>query len=676
MSQYYPKLGLAISLAALAMAAAVPALAQTSQSIDKRLTNAERNICQDMDMCVDILLRHDPESFDYTALAQDFQRFGAPAMQRLLQLISSDREMAVKHAQVILQDPAWTFPPSAQQQIAKLWPRGDMASHRTVMANIGSPLMRNRMISTLSHASPTVRQQSRVALDTMAINMPKTFTGVPIPPATFPDLIKAVNDEPSPALITLIGSFPPAQSRPVLSQLLLAGDTAIVQAAYRQIYKQNPDAALSSFKAALPKLKTTDQILALSQLLQSRHVARQAENPDGFYMHLAHGILNDKNLPGLAHMMAMDAIMNSAPLGGKPLPRTPHVEAVFKTLVTDLNVSFLRYAQNFDEKVGENTAQFLPVIWAEILRRDKAVEPNAAYRQRQKDIGFGFEDTAYVFMRLARDLSGSQKWSASVRPILRQGLTFDKDWRVQQFAALGLGQLRDNNSAALLSRYAQSHPMTAVRAASKSALSGIQTGQMDVDAALRTTEQEAQYCPVKAFDFRQDAKQLPFFEGGKFPDSWGKDVLPANRRLLSAAYPTQSGWLAGDSWGERGGGLLYYDNVSGDHEVVSGGNIIAIVPVKPTPLGTFAKEFWVIDGLEHLGQASARILYVRFEGDKISTHRHRELPSYPRAINIAKDQSLQISFRQTHPPLRLLPNGTVISGCIPPNASAPQSLPN
>ena len=676
MSQYYPKMRLAISLAALAMAAALPALAQTSQTIDNRLTEAERNICQDLDMCVDILLRHDPESFDYTALAQEFQRFGAPAMQRLLQLVSSDREMAVKHAQMILQDLAWTFSPAAQQQIAKLWPRGDMASHRTVMTNIGTPLMRNRMISTLSHASPAVRQQSRIALDTMAINTPKTFTGAPVPPAAFPDLTKAVNDEPSPALITLIGSFPPAQSRPVLSQLLLAGDTAIVQAAYGQLYKQNPDAALSSFKAALPKLKTTDQILALSQLLQSRHAARQAENPDGFYMHLARGILNDKTLPGLANMMAMDAIMNSAPLEGKPLPKTPHVEAVFKALVTDLDVSFLRYAQGFDKKAGENTAQFLPIIWAEILRRDKAVEPNAAYRQRQKDIGFGFEDTAYVFMRLARGLSGSQKWGASIRPILRQGLTFDKDWRVQQFAALGLGELRDNNSMALLSRYAQSHPMTAVRAASKSALSGIQSGQMDVDADLRATEQEAQYCPVKAFDFRQDAKQLPFFEGGKFPDSWGKDVLSADRRLLSAAYPTQAGWLAGYNWGERGGGLLYYDNVTGDHEIITGGNIIAIIPVKPTPLGTFATKFWVIDGLEHLGQASARILYVKLEGAKITMQRHRELPTYPRAINVAKDQSLQIGFGQTHPPLRLLPNGTVISGCIPPHASALQSLPN
>ncbi|MEP1231463.1 MAG: HEAT repeat domain-containing protein [Litorimonas sp.] len=646
------------------------AYAQTPQALNPaNLSHAERNICQDLDMCVDILLRHDPDGFDYTVLAQDFQRFGQPAMQRLLQLMVSDRIKASQHAQYILLDKNWQFTAAAQDEIAKSWPSENLDTHKDIMINIGTPLMRNRAISTLLYPNGTVRAQSRRILQAMAIGSdknPEAFTAVPVPPAAFPDLVKAASDVPTLEIIRLIGSFPQEQSKPVLSRFLLSEEGNIASGAYEQLYRQNPDMALSVLTSTLPQLKTTGQALALSQLLQGRHSARQSESADGFYMHFAHNVLMDEALPVFAHMMAMDAVMNSVPLAEKTLPDAAHIDEAFATLLKSPEVSFVNYAYQFDRKTSPHTARYLPLLWDTLIEREK--QSDRSNDQTHQGI--------YAVSQFARSIVVDKKWRAAAVPVLRGGLAFNADWRVQHQAALGLGEGRDKAAMATLKPMAQSHPILDVRAAAISALSALTIDEMNTKGDYQKLKTNAPNCPVAVFDFKEDAKQLPFFDDGKFPDSWGENLLPAHRRSLTTAYPTQSGWLAGYSWGERGGGLLYYDNVSGKSEIITGGNIISIVPVKPTPLGTFATEFWVIDGLDHLNHASARVFYIRLEKGKTIMRRHYELPAYPRAINVAKDQSLQMGFANDHPPLRLLPNGNIISGCVMPNAGAAQTLPN
>jgi len=665
----------------VAVLGATPASAQ----VNNPLTPAELNICQDLDMCVDIMLRHDPDGFDYRALSKDFQRLGEPALRRLLQLMASDREVAVKHAQYVLSDRHWKFPLAAQTQIAQLWPRGDIDVHSNIMFNIltnhGTPLMRDRMIATLSHPNADVRAQSRDVLKDMKVVGDGTgLTGAPVPPAAFPDLVKAAADDATPEILTLIGTFPQAQSAPVLARFLLSEDADITTVAYAQLYKQNPDAALSLFKAALPNLKTPRQALALSQLLQARHSDRQRQNKDGFYMHLAQALVVDKALPPLAHMMAMDAVMNSAPLEGKPLPNTPHVQAVFNNLVTKSGMSFLGYAYDFEKKAGTNTTQFLPLIWAEILRRDKVPDANAIYTDRRYLGGFSSEDTPYRFMDRVGQLAKVAELRGATVPILRQALRYDKDWRVQRDAAIGLGHAGDKTAQTELARISQSHPIVDVRAAARSALSGIASGTMNIEGDYGVTLKAARSCPVDAFDFVEDAKQLPFFEDGEFWVSMRGISVPAKRRYLISAFPTKSGpsktgWLAGYNAGKFSGALLYYDNVSGDYEVISTEHTLAIIPVKSTPLGTLASEFWVVQGLNHLGVAG-HISYLRFENGVLNIRRHLKLPSAVNAINIAPDQSLQMAFGDTHPPLRLLPNGKLVDGCAPSSAGAAQSLPN
>ena len=658
-------------LPALCLSAALmtpmAALAQTNNAqTNNRLTAAERNICKDLDMCADILLRHDPDGFDYAELARDFQRLGAPALQRLLQLLASGDDTSVTHAQFLLSQTSWRFPKAAQTQIARAWPRGDLKTHGDILVNIATPQMRDHAISTLVHPNADVRAQSREILEAMARAPRQTgqasLLTLPVPPAAFGDLVKAASDDPTPEIFTLIGNFPKAQSQPVLARFLLSEDWRVVGEAYQQFYRQGPDSALSAFKTSLRNIETPAQALALSKFLQSRNIARSRENKDGFYVRLAHSFLADKAMPPLAHMMAMDMILNSAPV--QPLPNTPQVQTVFKNLVTQTNAPLTGFAQDFEKKAGANTPQFLPVIWAEILKRDAAPQDSS-------------DTQAYAFMKLANNLADISDFKSSATPVLRQGLNFHKDWRVQKQAALGLGKIRDKASQSNLSQIVKSHPIVDVRAAAGAALSGIASGKMNFNAERVAASKASQYCSVQAFDFADDAKQLPFFDTGKLLDASGQTAVPAERQDLKTAFPTQSGWLAGYETRKSLGGLIYYDNQSGKASAISNKKTIAITPLKPTPLGTYASDFWVVDRADLLG---ANISYLSFKNGAAQLKQHSRLPDGIAAINVLKDQSLLFGFaNKSHPPLRLLPNGRLVSGCAPlsakPKSAVPQSLP-
>ena len=667
----------------------------------KNLTQAEQIICPQFDICVDILQRHDSGGFDYDVLAQEFQRLGGPSLGYLLGLIGAKAQSPqdtqgtqdapnakmLKRAQDILSRNGWHFPAQAQTEIANLWPRGDLLAHKHIMLNIATPQMRDRAILTLSHPNADVARQSRQILKAMhrAANgsrQDKAFNAQ-LSPSINAALIKAAMTEPSPAILALIGNSQDPQSRAVLARLLLSEQADIVLSAYEQLYKQNPDSALAAFKSALPKLKTPRQAFALSELLQSRHTARQKEVTDGFYLHLAHGLVRDKALPPLAHMMAMDMIFQSPALPTKAVPNSPKTQAVFERLLAQNKGPFASYARGFEAKAGANTAQFLPLIWAEILRRETGPNPSS------DQLG-----DAVIFTQLAARLAlmgpdtseFGENLNSVTLSILRQGLRFDKDWRVQSAAAIGLGHARDKTSQANLFQLSQGHPNLNIRAAAGTALAGIASGKMDAVRDLQKIKQSAKFCPVAEFDFKQDAQQLPFFEGGMIAQKQGGVLFPAKRIYLQAAIPAQpsqdkSGWLAAYDINPSAKALLYYDNMSGQSDVILTGSIMAVLPVHPTPLGKVAREFWLIERLANNdGPNYGRIYYLKFENDKPIIWRHLELPAAPHAVNAAKDQSLQLGFKESHPPLRLLPNGRLISGCTPPppreQAGALTSLPN
>jgi len=648
----------------------------------KPLTRKEQTICKKLDTCVDILQRHDDGGFDYDVLAQEFQRLGGPSLRYFLGRIGSDDETPAaqdmaKRAQNILSRKGWQFTPQAQAEIAKLWPRADLAAHKRIMLNIATMQMRDRAVMTLSDDSAEVALQSREFLKSLRASASgaKAFNA-PLSPAVFDSLSKAAKTDPTPDIIALIGRYPAPQSSQILADSLLSKTPDIVSEVYAQLYAQNPDRALSAFKAALRKLTHPRQAFALSQLLQARHLERSADIKDGFYLHLAHGVFEDEALPPLAHMMAMDVIFNSPALDGKTLPNGARSQAIFKNLIAKSQGAFAPYADGFETKAGANTTQFLPIIWAEIMRRDGT--PNLPAAQLSDAVIYVQLAQRLALLDLKTPLYGEDLRGQSAA-ILRQGLRFSKDWRMQKSSALALGHIRDKASQAGLFQLSQNHPILDVRAASASALAGIASGKMDISRDLQRVKANVKSCPVSAFDFAQDAKQLPFFEGAQIPQNDSGQLWPAKRRYLQVAFPAQpskgkSGWLAAYHINPSTDGLLYYDNVSGEAELLSKGDIMAILPVRPTPLGTIASEFWIVER----GADFGRIYFLKFENDKPLMWRHLELPTAPLALNIAKDQSLQMGFGEPHPPLRLLPNGQLISGCTAPraNSNAQTALPN
>ena len=136
---------------ALALLIAGPAHAQNP------LSRAEQQICKSLKQCLDITARHNPQSYDYSALHQDYLRFGNKAKQALLGQLGSSKPVTVSRAQTLLAKGGFKYSPQEQHKIAALWPRQNPKLHKDIMLSALSPLMRSRAIETLAHNDPIIR---------------------------------------------------------------------------------------------------------------------------------------------------------------------------------------------------------------------------------------------------------------------------------------------------------------------------------------------------------------------------------------------------------------------------------------------------------------------------------------------------------------------------------------
>jgi len=140
-----------ISALSLVMVLGANAQAQTDESI----------VCKTVRHCVDIVERHAPDSFDYHVLNGEFKRFGEKGKTALLNMLASKDETDMRRAQAVLANGRTLLTPDEQRKVAALWPRGDLETHAKIMKSALSPLMRARVIQTLSHESPQIRKLSR-----------------------------------------------------------------------------------------------------------------------------------------------------------------------------------------------------------------------------------------------------------------------------------------------------------------------------------------------------------------------------------------------------------------------------------------------------------------------------------------------------------------------------------
>jgi hypothetical protein len=600
--------------------------------------------------CVDIVERHAPDSFDYQVLNSEFQRLGPKGKAALLNMLASKDETKLRRAQSVLAKGRVLLTPDEQRKTAALWPRGDVKTHAKIMKSALSPLMRARLINTLSHEDPQVRLLSRDLLaDTVAMGM-----DFPLRPDDFGKLARALLDDPTPALVVLMAEFEPAKAAPIFTRLLGSTDGPTLSAAYEQLYLPDPETAFKALVATLYELKhdQAEAGFALSHVLRERHESRE----DGFYLKFAKDLTEDSEMSLMGRLAGFDAIMQSkdAPLLSDP----SKYSAVMRLALREHDVFPADYLRNMPRQAAEKSDMWLNAYWAHL--RAKANEQKLDFIRL---VG-GFE-------------------TQTAKNILMQALDEKGDWRIIQAAALPLGRMEHAPATAKLEAVSD-HPIMAVQIASLTALDGIKTGKMTGRPSFwqKKLTSQSGYCSAKPKDFKDEAKSLPFFDLVDLEFKAGGD----KRRFVSAISPTKDGYIVGFNAGKNGGDLRYYDNLSGDSQPLKSklskmtGNVSAIMPVTPAPLGQYAKAFWIV--AEDAALSDQAKLYRLSKADGAFQIKYKaELPHRVTAFAPQPNGDIFMSFYKkgaklsdVNPPLILSPNGAIRRACAGATDTA-QALP-
>ncbi|MEP3889021.1 MAG: hypothetical protein ABJN69_01065 [Hellea sp.] len=610
----------------------------------------ESIVCKNVKHCVDLVERHAPDSFDYQVLNGEFQRFGAKGKTALITMLAGQDETDMRRAQAVMAKGRVLLTPDEQRKVAALWPRGDVETHAKIMKSALSPLMRARLINTLSDDDAKVRKLSRDLLaQTVAMGM-----DFPLKPSDFGQLSRALLNDPTSALVELMAKFEPARTTPIFTRLLRSTDGPTLSAAYEQLYIQDPEAAFKALVATLYGLKEdeADAAFALSYVLRQRHETRE----DGFYLNFAKDLAEDPEMSVMGRLAGFDAIMQSE---SAPRLSSPNKYSDIMALALQKHdVLPAGYLRNMPRQAAENSDMWLTTYWQHLRPKTN----------KQK----------LDFIRL---VGGFETQAA--KNILIQALDEQGDWRIIQAAALPLGRMGHKPASVKLEAISD-HPIMAVQIASLTALDGINTGKMTGRPAYwqKKLTSQSGYCSAAPIDFKDEAKGLPFF------DLVDLDFKAAGdkRRFVSVIAPTREGYIVGFNAGRNGGDLRYYDNVSGESLALKSKlsktteNITAIMPVTPAPLGQYAKAFWIV--AEDTGLSDQAKLYRLSKADGAFQIKYKaELPHRVTAFAPQPNGDIFMSFYKkgakpsdVNPPLILSPNGAIRRACAGATDTA-QALP-
>ena len=607
----------------------------------------ESIVCKSVSHCVDIVERHAPDSFDYQVLNGEFQRFGAKGKAALITLLASKDETDMRRAQAVLARGRTLLTPDEQRKIAALWPRGDLDTHAKIMKSALSPLMRARMIETLSHQDPKVRAISRDII-TMTVARKMNF---PLRAEDYGRIAKGLIDEPTPALVELISKYEITRTKPVFLRLLKSTDGPTLSAAYEKLYADNQEEAFKALVATLYGLKDNqaDAAFAISHTLRQRNASRA----DGFYLNFAKDITHDSEMSLMGRLAGFDAIMQS-PKAPK-LSEPSKYSNVIKTALRNYDVLPEGYLRNLPKHAGRTSDIWLSAYWD-------------YFRQKMDEQKLGFIQLAGKFD------------TAVAKNILLKAIEDQNDWRIVHSAALSLGRLKAKQAIPKLEALSD-HPIMAVQIAALTALDGIKSGATQGRTQFWHNKLSGQsgYCSAaKPKNFRDEAKGLPFFD---LVDLNFK-VSGDKRRFISTIAPTKNGFLVGFDAGVRGGDLRFYDNASGRGLPLKAqlsertGNIVAIIPINPPPLGQYAKAFWII-AHSNAGIDQAKLYRLTDFGSRFKINYKAELPNRVTAIAPQKNGDVFMSFYKAqakptdvNPPLVLSPNGAISRACSGPADTA------
>ncbi len=622
-----------------------------------QLTRAEITICAKLKTCLDILERHGPDEFDYAVLQEAFLKFGPAGKAALFARLSSGDKTVQSRAQILLSKNALTYGPKDQAQIAALWPRGDIAAHAKIMRANLSPAVVSRAIETLSHPKPDIAKLSRAIIDSAAAvqNRP------PLGQMDYGRLAKAAINAPTPAMVSLLTSAAPETSRPVLTRILRSSDGPSIIAAYDALYSQDPKTAFQTLVGTLYDLKDNEAqtAFALASLLRHRHENRV----DGFYLKFASDVANDPKMSPMGRMAGFDAVMGYEGLNGPALAQTPLMIDNLKTALDNHETLPRAYAKNFYSSAKAN-----PKPWADIIWGKLKADP------------YKYPETAKAFFNNIAKLPAPMTFQIS------QALTNKTDYGMLLLGIKTLAAQKDKSRIAQLADF-NTHPITEVRAASALAVTALTKGTEFSEAKLlresKQINRTAKMCRAMPHDFKDDAKQLPFFE----LTNVNITATGPRRHYVQTAVPTRSGWLVGFGAGEAGGDLQFYDNKSGKGVSILNpqngihNNVAAIMPVRPQTLGQYASKFWafISDGHPN-GRAAVYRLSKHPTG--YSLVRHAQLPHSKTQIAQQKNGDVFISFYDEtdknyipHAPLLLSPNGELRRACENPSNENLKALP-
>lgn len=639
----------------------------TQSSFASPLTPSEETVCKNVRHCLDILKRHNPEEFDYQVLKDEFRGFGQTGKERLLKAISDKDLYFSENAALILSLSPYELTEKDVKFLADQWPVGEVESLANLMLSEYSPPIRQAAISTLTHQNEDIASWSReiLKLGEMGVGSGNSERNRFQPsPEAFEALTTAAQANPTREITSFLAQYPTEQSQPILIKLLSSKSPAVVSAALKGLYASDPKNSFNALKSSIRNLSNGEEGIAFAIAGAVR--TQYEDTQDEAFISFAEDLVETSSPGEFEAMVGVDILMGLGPQ--IKLPETDIALTGLENALAAHGTVPLFYMDGLAQKFGANLAPGLNLLWAAL---DKPASSNKSY-----------------FLKALSTFAPNDTLSN----ILRSGLKDQADWRVVTNAAEIAGTRKLIDLEPILREVAETHPVLTAKAAALAALdilSDKNTG--DFSTLARAWEKQlagdAKYCAVKSHPFKSESSQLPYFNS--VPIAYAEQTTRAS---LSSAVSTGQGWLAGYDQGEFSGGLVYYDNRTGAGELVYGQadpneayteyyvpNIAGVAPKIKRSLGQYGEDYWAFSGLNYFGSDGA-ILYVSFQKGEIQIKRHFQLPAAPQAIERLEDNSFLIGFGEkpevdnpfedslppAHPPLRLLPDGSVVTGCPNP----------
>ena len=646
-----------ISFAALCLAAPASS-APKVKSLTAPNLKAETTYqsCKTLSHCVDILERHDSDSFDYAVLAQDLDRFGEKGRQALWRLIDAgadgnqNAQKIANRALDMLSRSLKILPPAEQRRMVAMWtsqagqPYEPEILARLMTTNL-SPMVRSTAINTLGSENESVAFFSRAILaETLRRKM-----DFPMPPADFAPLSRAALSTPSPTLAALIALYPADTSAPALARLLASGHEPTVIEAYSALFEEDAENAFKALVSTLYGLNSENSkaAIAIGGLLAHRHPLRS----DGFYMKFASELSQDPEMSPAGRTAGFDALLRRQ--GQKDVP------ALSDTPMNTQNFAFALSA------FGENN---IPSPYFSVPQMMGGKDADAWLTPLSKAARTPLDKIALV------EVAGNFQ-TPFAKEIARDALQSNGDYRLLVAGILASSAQAQTGEARLkmrLSETVKNNPFSMVRAASALGLAAldktsprkaIKQTQPTLANAAQTFDPASAFCNVQSMNLRALARAMPYYDPAQLSGR-----LLADRAFLTTGARTKNGWLAGYSH-PNSGGLVQYDNVSGKGRELFAKSpfgpqaVIAVHPTAKVPLGQTAGAFWVFATSLQTGESAIYRAAQSASATTVQLSRQAVLPAQPSAINIQDNGDITFAMGRVNPPLMLSQNGTLARAC-------------